>query len=246
MQALARREVGDFLSKNFVSVYDRVGSFQVDIDSDGRTKRNGGNVAAFFCTPNGYVIHVAAGPRTAEAFLAEAKWAVTVHSQIMSDPNWGRSQARIEQVSRVTAALRQAHSDALNLMNNPDSSVPGSELVLHEPPAAPSLKGLDEAGRRQRKQVHQLLMTRAYEPLANVGPLVYTRILGEKVTQQPVRMTGAPEARQGGRTGQSLLEFYAEGGAAGVAASPPNPVAPSAPKAQPAKAPKAPARPTRQ
>jgi hypothetical protein len=218
VQALANQEVGDFLTKYFVSVYDKVGTFQVDVGADGKPRRNGGNVAAFFCTPSGYVIHVAAGPRTAEAFLAEAKWAAAVYRKIMTDRSLGQSLARVEQVSRVTAALREAHSDALDLMNHPNMSAPGRELVLHDPPQDPNLRALDDAGRKQRKQVHHLMMTRAYEPLANVGPWIYSTVLGEQVTSQPVQLTGAPEAKQGARTGQSLLEFYNEGGAASVAA----------------------------
>src|SRR5262249_45637450 len=163
--------------------------------------------------PSGYVIHVAAGPRTAEAFLAEAKWALNTYTRIMTNRTLGYTQARIEQISRVTAALRQAHSEALHLLDHPDMSAPDRELVLHNPPADPNLRGLDDAGRRQRRQVHHLLTTRAYEPLTNVGPLVYTKILGEEVTNQPVQLTGAPEAKQGARTGQSLLDFYNQGGA---------------------------------
>ncbi len=234
MQALAKPEVGDFLSKNFVSVYDKVGTFQVNSSTDGKTaNRNGGNVAAFFCTPSGYVIHTAAGPRTSEAFLAEAKWAVSVYSQILSDRSLGVVQGRIDQVSRVTAALRSAHSSAYDLMNKPDQVLPGRELVLHAPPADPKLKGLDDAGRKQRKQVHQLFKTHAFEPLAMIGPKVYKDILGEKVSNQEVQLTGGSEAKQAGRSGQSLLEFFEEGGAA--KASPPPSGDPAKSKSAPPK-----------
>jgi hypothetical protein len=213
VQALAKREVGDFLSKHFVSVYDRVGTFQVNVSADGKTpNRNGGNVAAFFCTPNGNVIHVAAGPRTAEAFLAEAKWAVAVYSQSVGDRPRGLAMGSVEQGSRVTAALRRAHSSALDVLTKPNPFAPDLELIHHQPSSDPKLRGLEQGGLKQREQVHRLLKTRAYEPLAVVGPEVYTNILGEKVTEQPVQLTGAPEARQAARPGQSLAEFFAEGG----------------------------------
>jgi hypothetical protein len=233
-QALAKPEVGDFLTKNYVSVHDKVGTFQVTSSSDGKTaNRNGGNVAAFFCTPSGYVIHAAAGPRTGEAFLAEAKWAVAVYSQILSDRSLGAAQANAEKIPRITAALRQAHSSAHDLLNRPDQNVPGRELVIHEPPSDPNLKGLDNAGRNQRKQVHKLFKTRAFEPLATIGPKVYTDILGEKVTTKDVQLTGAPEAKQAGRAGQSLVDFYTEGGAA--KAPPPPTGDPSKSKSAPPK-----------
>lgn len=208
MQALAKQEVGDFLTQNFVSVYDKIGTFQMNVDENGTAQKNGGNVAAFFCTPKGYVIHVAAGPRTGEAFLAEAKWALAVHSQILADRTLGKSQARIDQVSRVTAALRWAHTEAFKSLSSRDPNAPRSELVWNKPPADPALNGLDEAGRRQRTKVHELLASRAYEPLTNVGPLVYTMILGERVTHQPVQLNGEVDAKQGARTGQTLLEFF--------------------------------------
>ena len=211
-QALAKPEVGDFLSKHCVAVYDKVGTFQVNAGPDDKNpNRNGGNVAAFFCTPNGHVIHAVAGPRTAEAFLAEAKWAVTVYSQILSDRSLGVSQARADQVSRVTAALRQAHTNAADLLNKPSQSAPARELVVHEPPSDPKLKGLDDAGRKQRKQVHQLMKSLAFEPLAVVGPKVYTDILGETVTNQPVQLTGANEARQAAGNARNLVEFLSKG-----------------------------------
>ena len=145
---------------------------------------------------------------------------MAVYSQIPSDRSLGAAQARADQIPRVTAALRQAHSHAHDLFNKPDQAVPGRELVLHEPPSDPKLKGLDDVGRQQRKQVHQLFKTFAFEPLATIGPKVYTDILGEKVTNQEVQLTGAPEAKQCARKGQSLREFFDEGGSATVAPPP--------------------------
>lgn len=214
-QALAKQEVGDFLTKHFVSVYDKVGTFEVNFESDGRARRNGGNVAAFLCTPNGNVIHVVAGPRTAEAFLAEAKWSVSMFSQITSQSGLGKTPAR------VAIMLRAAHAEAVQLLNNPDAPTSERALLSHEPPADPKLAGLDQNGRRQRRMVHQLLTNRAFEQMASVGPTVYTAVLGEKVTTRPVQVSGGVEAKQGGRTGQSLAEFFAEGGAAGVIPPPP-------------------------
>ncbi|MBI3465156.1 MAG: hypothetical protein HY000_19190 [Planctomycetes bacterium] len=101
-EALAKPEVGDFLSKHFVSVYDRVGTFTVSAGSDGKNpNKNGGNVAAFLCSPGGHVIHTVAGPRTAESFLAEVKWAVAVYSQILADRGIGLRQSQVEKGSRV-------------------------------------------------------------------------------------------------------------------------------------------------
>jgi hypothetical protein len=209
VQALARPEVGDFLTQHCVAVYDKVGTFKVNVGPDGKTAtRDGGNVAAFFCSPSGYVIHAVAGPRTAEAFLAEAKWAVSAYTNIVGKRGLGSAAMQSGQVPRVTPALRQAHATALELITKPNAFAPGLELVHHKPSPDPALRGIEQAGLKQREQVHRLLKSRAFEPLTVVGPEVYTKVLGEKVTTESVQLTGATEARQAARTGQSLVEFY--------------------------------------
>ncbi len=221
-QALAKPEVGDFLSKHYIAVHDKVGTFTVNVASDGKTpNRDGGNVAAFFCTPSGYVIHAVAGPRTSEAFLAEAKWATAVYTQILKDTGRNSLLPPADRISRVASALKQAHSDALELLNNPNADGPAAELVRHTPSSDSKLKGLEAAGRKQREQVHRLFKSKAFEPLATVGPEVYSQILGEKVTAEHVKLNNAPEARQAARPpGQSLAEFYSSGGSAGQPAAP--------------------------
>jgi hypothetical protein len=39
-------------------------------------QKQGGNVASYFCTPGGRVLHAVAGPVDAATLLREAKWAV--------------------------------------------------------------------------------------------------------------------------------------------------------------------------
>jgi hypothetical protein len=229
-----------------VSVYDKIGTFHIDVSEDGRSRRMGGNVTAFFCTPNGYVIHAAAGPRTAEGFLAEAKWALATYTKVLSDKNVMRAASPQDQFAKVSSGIRRAHFEAYNLFMHPDGTPSGRELVLHEPPADPRLRGLDEMGKRQRKFVHQLLMTRAYEPLARLGPVVYGRILGEMVTSQPVFLTGVTEAKQAGNTGQSLFEFYNEGrDASDEAIETPPPVKEAEATPPPSRSYKVPPRPSR-
>ena len=53
MNALANKEVGKYLNKHFVSSYQKVGTFKIV----GKQKQ-GGNVASYFCAPDGRVLHV--------------------------------------------------------------------------------------------------------------------------------------------------------------------------------------------
>lgn len=71
MGALANAEVGKFVNENFVSSYQKVATFKIV----GGAKQ-GGNVATYFCAPDGRVLHAVAGPVDAGTFLHEAKWVV--------------------------------------------------------------------------------------------------------------------------------------------------------------------------
>ncbi len=71
MGALANPEVGKYINENFVSSFQKVATFKIV----GATKQ-GGNVAAYFCAPDGRVLHVVAGPVNAPTMLHEAKWVI--------------------------------------------------------------------------------------------------------------------------------------------------------------------------
>jgi hypothetical protein len=69
--ALADAEVGKYINKYFVSSFQKVATFRIV----GKQKQ-GGNVATYFCAPDGRVLHVVAGPVNAKTMLHEAKWLV--------------------------------------------------------------------------------------------------------------------------------------------------------------------------
>jgi hypothetical protein len=71
VNALADPEVGKFLNKHFVSSFQKVATFQIVNGA-----KQGGNVASYFCAPDGRVLHVVAGPVDAGTLLAEARWVV--------------------------------------------------------------------------------------------------------------------------------------------------------------------------
>jgi hypothetical protein len=69
--ALNNDEVGKYVNEYFVSSYQKVATFKIV----GGNKQ-GGNVAAYFCAPDGRVLHCVAGPVDAATFLRESKWVV--------------------------------------------------------------------------------------------------------------------------------------------------------------------------
>jgi len=71
VKALADPAVGKYVNEHFVSSFQKVATFRIV-----NGQKQGGNVATYFCAPDGRVLHVIPGPVNATVFLREAKWVV--------------------------------------------------------------------------------------------------------------------------------------------------------------------------
>jgi hypothetical protein len=78
VNALANPEVGKYINEYFVSAYQKVATFRIV-----GAQKQGGNVAAYFCAPDGRVLHVVAGPVNAQQMLHEARWVVETTKKAM-------------------------------------------------------------------------------------------------------------------------------------------------------------------
>ncbi len=139
MNALANPEVGKYLNENFVSSFQKVATFRIV----GKQKQ-GGNVAAYFCAPDGRVLHCIAGPVDAGTMLREAKWVVTTAERAIKEAKGDGAAFK--------AIFRKAHAEKLRtehgLVTEPvtyDVAVeqdPDSALTYRDPtgrPLAPKL-----------------------------------------------------------------------------------------------------------
>ncbi len=102
MNALANPQVGKFINEWFVSSFQKVATFRIV----GKQKQ-GGNVASYFCAPDGRVLHVVAGPVNAPTLLREAKWVVETAKKAMKEAE--------DDGAAFKAVFRKAH--ALRLRN---------------------------------------------------------------------------------------------------------------------------------
>ena len=139
MNALANPEVGKYVNENFCSAFQKVGTFRIV----GKNKQ-GGNVASYFCAPDGRVLHVVAGPVDAATLLREAKWVVdTARKGIDASKGDG---------AVFKAFMRKAHADRLRkefglvvepvTYDPPEEQDPNSALTYNDPsgrPLAPKL-----------------------------------------------------------------------------------------------------------
>jgi hypothetical protein len=100
VNALANPEVGKYFEKYFVAAFQRVGTFRIV----GKAKQ-GGNVATYFCAPDGRVLHSVPGPVDANTMLRESKWVVeTAKKGIETSKGDGAA---------FKAFMRKAHADKL-------------------------------------------------------------------------------------------------------------------------------------
>jgi hypothetical protein len=116
VNALANPEVGKYLNEYFCSSFQKVGTFKIV----GKQKQ-GGNVAAYFCAPDGRVLHCVAGPVNAATLLHEAKW-------VVDNTKTAMEQAKGDG-AKFKAYFRKLHADRLR--NEFGLAV---EAVTYDPP----------------------------------------------------------------------------------------------------------------
>jgi len=100
VNALANPEVGKYINEYFCSSFQKVATFKIV----GKAKQ-GGNVATYFCAPDGRVLHCIAGPVDAATMLREAKWVVETTKKAVADAKGDGGKFK--------AAMRKAHADKL-------------------------------------------------------------------------------------------------------------------------------------
>jgi hypothetical protein len=176
VNALANPEVGRYLNRHFVSAFQKVATFQVN-----GAQKQGGNVAAYFCTPEGRVLHALAGPVDAGTFLREARWA---------NETYQLAQLEKPAPAQLQGFFRRAHLERLRQLN-----VRLAEGRLPRPDASPKLLkqlleqnahlGLDNQGK-----VHLLLTVAPAPRLDQLYRVVFEGILNEKISTNPVDVAG--------------------------------------------------------
>jgi hypothetical protein len=118
VNALANPEVGKFVNEYFCSSYQKVATFKIV-----NGQKQGGNVATYFCAPDGRVLHCVAGPVDAATFLREAQWVV---DQTKKAIEYSKDDG-----GKFKAFMRTVHSQKLK--NDTGLDV---EAVTFDPPEA--------------------------------------------------------------------------------------------------------------
>ena len=132
-------------------------------------QKRGGNVATYFCTADGRVLHAIAGPVDAKTLLAEAKWALDLHEKAkktdnLTDENFAKF-------------VREAHADWLKGEGlGQEELTPGRRVLSARSPLLVA--------------VHRLLADHALNDIEKVYGKVWEGILKEKLSNDPVSIQG--------------------------------------------------------
>ena len=173
---MTNEQVGEYVGTHFVAAHKKVGTFQ----KNGANK-NGGNVATYFCRPDGTVVHAVPGPVNADVFLREARWAVDVHESAVldhgDDREAQREHVRTAHATRYLAGRRGGEA----LARGTKGTVPAARLDGLMPREMPR-------GGPTLPRAHWLLWSDPLPRLAVVYRTVWTDILNEQVTDVPVRV----------------------------------------------------------
>jgi hypothetical protein len=173
VNALANEEVGKYLEQHCVSSFQKVGTFKVDAAG----QKQGGNVATYFCLPDGSVLHIVAGPVDASTFLTEAKWVVETRKNALFDAR--NNMTRYREFFRSAHLERLEHDFGVKLRIQKNGQVPkdtrGWASMFQTIPQGPL-----------QQQVHTLLAKSPLVKIEDVYKYVFEKILGEKVSTLPV------------------------------------------------------------
>lgn len=177
MNALAKQQVGKYVNTHFVSAFQKVATFGI-----AGGQKQGGNVAAYFCTPDGLVLHAIAGPVDEEVFLREARWAVETY-------NLAHLENAVTPV-KIRSVFQKAHMERLRSENgwhlnyiktpaNVDARMLGIFLDHHR-----------HRGLGNQAQVHLLLTAVPLPRIELIYQVVFEKILNERISTNPVAVAG--------------------------------------------------------
>jgi hypothetical protein len=168
VNALSNQEVGNYLAAHFVSSFQKIGTFRIE-----GGQKQGGNVASYFVTSQGQVLHVLAGPVDAATFLREARWAVET---------WKLSVLEKHDERTRKAFFAKAHADRLYYEHD-------EKLEHLQGRGNERNQEMFRRGLPNQAQVHVLLATTPLARIEQIYGRVFEDILGEKVSIRPVMET---------------------------------------------------------
>jgi hypothetical protein len=170
VNALNDPQVADYLNENFVCTYLKVGTFQIV-----NGQKQGGNVASYFCLPDGSVIHAIPGQVNANKLIHEARWA---HDTRKAALTFGTNlETGTVSMRKYSEHIAKAHTERYFAEGGRRGAAWGNqaELPLNMPAAT------------SQARAHWLMARSPLIRLDDLYPTVWTQILGEQLSTLPVQ-----------------------------------------------------------
>ena len=174
MNALANDKVADYINENFVATFMKVGTFQII-----NGQKVGGNVASYFCLPDGSVVHAVPGKVAADKLLAEARWACDTRRYALTRSTVLSTGA--VDMPKFRFLIRQAHEERFVQEKNPGqwNNRPKGSYTGRLPGYLPRELSI-------QAQAHWFMGMNPLAKIDLVFPFVWERILNERLSGLPV------------------------------------------------------------
>jgi hypothetical protein len=162
-----------------VASYQKISTFTVTANG----QKQGGNVASYFCTPDGRVLHAVVGPVSGAKLLEEARWV---------EETWKLAEMHeLKTVAQVQNLYRKAHLERLAREFN--IYLKAKQLPPLEPAGAavlirgPYVNALLNKSADQQAKVHLLLAAYSAPKIARVYVTIFESILNQEISTTPVQ-----------------------------------------------------------
>jgi hypothetical protein len=135
VNALANPEVGKYLNEYFVASFQKVATFRITPNG----QKQGGNVASYFCAPDGRVLHLVAGPVDAATLLREARWVVENVKKAVAESKGDGAAFKAYFRKAHATRLRQEHGLVVEAVtfDPPVAQDENSALTYRDPSGRP-------------------------------------------------------------------------------------------------------------
>lgn len=177
MDALGNEGVAKYINDHFTATYLKVGTFEIV----GGTKV-GGNVASYFCTPDGSVLHAVAGKVGAKELLSEARWADELRKTAVTRAT-DLASGKIDG-GKFRLVVQRAHFERYK--DEAPSEGGGFGLGGGFRPLAAKLSATMPTTGSKTFKVHWLLTTKSMPKWEEAYPIVWRGILREQMSALPV------------------------------------------------------------
>jgi len=184
-------EVGEFFNQNFICSFQKVGNFRIV-----NGQKQGGNVASYFCNPDGSVLHAIAGPVDAKTLLKEARWVKETRNRANLECHGDAYKTRVFWRQAHVERLKSDHQITLDVRQVPSTMNVDAFATTYIQKVGLGVNtaavwGNHHGALDNKAKVHAILAVYPLVKIEHVYKVVFEKILNEKISTAPVDELGS-------------------------------------------------------